>query len=308
MPVISCPDSSPCVDPANPVTNYSTEAPDPIEFLSLQWPWINSDNPVGGGPGPNVPPPTWDADGCGSECVSTISQLDADLCAARQAFQCANQQGGAVLFGNQMIAVTINCPDGNPFTYTVAANLFLGTTQAGATQHAIAFADQEIRRFIMCFGDITPEACQNQPYTTTVSLNRAGPFTIQPTSALPFGLDFVQTNGNTFMLTGTPTFQGSQSFSIQATDSLGNFMVKVFTLCVIGISPSNSTLLSATQGTAYTQQLSATPCASTPLSWQVVSGTLPPGLTLNEETGIISGTPTQTGMFSFTVELQTGAS
>lgn len=307
MPIIPCPDSSPCIDPANPVTNYSTEAPDPNTFLSLQWPWLNPDNPVGGGPGPNVPPPTWSADGCQSECVSTVSQLDADLCAARQAFTCANQQDGA-LFGNQQVTVTVNCPDGNPFTYVVAPNLFVAGTQAGANAQALAFAELEIRFYLTCFGDIAPEACQNQSYTTTVSLNRPGPFTIQSISSLPFGLNFVQNSPNSFMLVGTPTFEGSQSFSIRAVDALGNSMTKVFTLCVIAISPTNPSLLSATVGSAYSQQLSATACASTPLSWQVTSGALPPGLTLNESTGVISGTPTQAGTFSFTVTLQTGAS
>lgn len=40
-----------------------------------------------------------------------------------------------------------------------------------------------------------------------------------------------------------------------------------------------------------------------PLSWGVSAGSLPPGLALNTETGAITGTPTQIGLFSFTVRI-----
>ena len=39
-----------------------------------------------------------------------------------------------------------------------------------------------------------------------------------------------------------------------------------------------------------------------PITWTVVSGSLPAGLTLNPNTGAISGTPTATGRANFTVE------
>jgi hypothetical protein len=40
-----------------------------------------------------------------------------------------------------------------------------------------------------------------------------------------------------------------------------------------------------------------------PLTWALISGGLPPGLTLDSLTGIITGTPTASGLFSFSVSL-----
>jgi uncharacterized repeat protein (TIGR01451 family) len=50
-------------------------------------------------------------------------------------------------------------------------------------------------------------------------------------------------------------------------------------------------------GGSYLQQLAA----NVPGSWVVADGSLPPGLTLNPETGVVSGTPTATGTYPFTI-------
>ena len=41
-----------------------------------------------------------------------------------------------------------------------------------------------------------------------------------------------------------------------------------------------------------------------PFTWSIVSGALPPGLTLNSMTGVISGVPTSAGTFSFTIQVK----
>ena len=61
-----------------------------------------------------------------------------------------------------------------------------------------------------------------------------------------------------------------------------------------GSSPYSATL-TASGGTA-------------PYSWSVTSGSLPPGLTLSTSTGQIGGMPTQTGTFSFTIQVKDSSS
>ena len=53
---------------------------------------------------------------------------------------------------------------------------------------------------------------------------------------------------------------------------------------------------------AYSDQLTVTGGTS-PFTWSVSAGTLPPGLTLGASTGLLSGTPTTAGTYSFTVKV-----
>lgn len=63
--------------------------------------------------------------------------------------------------------------------------------------------------------------------------------------------------------------------------------------------------LCACEGEAYVSHLSATGVSSFPIIWDVIGGSLPPGLTLehitNDPTALISGTPTASGQYVFNV-------
>ena len=73
----------------------------------------------------------------------------------------------------------------------------------------------------------------------------------------------------------------------------------------ITISPA--TLPSSTINSAYSQTLTASG-GKPPYTWSITTGALPTGLTLNSSSGVISGTPTTTGAFTFNVHVSDSAS
>lgn len=56
-------------------------------------------------------------------------------------------------------------------------------------------------------------------------------------------------------------------------------------------------------GAAYNQSLQANG-GTPPYAWSITAGALPPGLSLTESTGMISGTATQSGRFDFTAQVR----
>ncbi|RKY15907.1 MAG: hypothetical protein DRP63_06310 [Planctomycetota bacterium] len=56
----------------------------------------------------------------------------------------------------------------------------------------------------------------------------------------------------------------------------------------------------AVVGTPYSTHLKATG-GSSPYTWSVTNGSLPPGLSLDSSSGLVSGTPTNAGVYAFTV-------
>jgi PKD repeat protein len=65
---------------------------------------------------------------------------------------------------------------------------------------------------------------------------------------------------------------------------------------------SNTTFPAPVLGSAYQQTLGAG-SGTLPFTWSIVSGSLPPGMSLNPTTGVLTGTPTSSGFFAFTVKV-----
>src|SRR6266566_1395518 len=121
---------------------------------------------------------------------------------------------------------------------------------------------------------------------------------------LPLGLSL---DGSSGVISGVPTSTGSYAFTVEVSDP-PSFPQKSKKLLNATVQPK--TLQITTSGlpggqvqVAYSAALAASG-GTTPYSWSISSGgSLPAGLALNLSTGAISGTPTQSGTFSFTVQV-----
>jgi hypothetical protein len=109
------------------------------------------------------------------------------------------------------------------------------------------------------------------------------------------------------LISGTPTVYGSFPFAVRVTDSTGATAVASFTLVILSdVEPlrviSNGDLTDGSTGVVYAYQLLFTG-GHPPRTWSMGTGSLPPGLSLGVNSGVISGTPTLVGTYSFTVQL-----
>lgn len=148
-----------------------------------------------------------------------------------------------------------------------------------------------------------PTAGVNQPYSRTIGTNVTGlsvTFSLGQGS-LPPGLTLSPTG----VLSGTPTATGATTFTVNATDSFNAQASQPYTLTVASLAPlqvTTSSLPLAATTAAYSQTLAVTG-GSTPYSFTVVNGDLPAGLALNPTSGAVTGTPTATGIATFTVRV-----
>jgi uncharacterized repeat protein (TIGR01451 family) len=118
---------------------------------------------------------------------------------------------------------------------------------------------------------------------------------------LPAGLTLTTSGVNAGQISGTPMAAGTFTFTVQATDSASITGSRSYTLTVNPPSISLGSLPNATAGTAYSQTITPTGGTS-PFTFAITSGALPDGLSLNTSSGLVSGTPTAPGIFSFIVK------
>lgn len=177
----------------------------------------------------------------------------------------------------------------------------------GASSDGTSY-DFAVSRHLLC-GDIVlspadlPDAQLGVYYSQTVSASGGSePYTYSISSgSLPDGLTLDPSTG---AITGTPTSGGAFSFTITALDALGcsaSAAYTVSTICV-GMTLSPDSLPAAEEGSYYNQTVTATG-GSTPYSYSIVTGALPAGLTLDANSGVISGTPPHgsAGSYDFTL-------
>ena len=110
----------------------------------------------------------------------------------------------------------------------------------------------------------------------------------------------------TINTSGLATGVSTGTTTISAT-LLGVVGSTTLTVQAVPLAITTTSLSTGVSNTVYTATLAASG-GIMPYTWSMISGTLPPGLTLNSSSGVISGTPTMTGIFNFTVQVSDAGS
>lgn len=132
-------------------------------------------------------------------------------------------------------------------------------------------------------------------YTPLVAANGTGSYTYSISSGvLPSGLTL---NSATGIITGSPTVIGTGSFTITVKDSYNVVAPTTATVAftvyshVTATAYTTAQLLEVAQSNSFTPLVAASGTGT--YTYSVISSALlPPGLTLNPSTGLVSGTPT----------------
>jgi hypothetical protein len=139
---------------------------------------------------------------------------------------------------------------------------------------------------------------------TVTALGGTAPYAFTLGSgALPPGLSLAAASTEAASITGTPTKAGSYDFVLLATDANGHAGDEAYSVVVadatVTITLSPASLPDGQVGVAYAQAVSASG-GTAPYAFAVSGGTLPPGLALSSS-GVLSGSPTAAGSYTFAV-------
>lgn len=194
-------------------------------------------------------------------------------------------------------ALTGTSTSSGTFNFTVTASD--ANAQTGSRAYSIVVA---VPTLVLTPATL-PSGVSGTAYSQTfVASGGIAPYTLGLTGVLPTGLSF---NAGTGVLSGTPTQSGSFNISVTATDSTGGTAATVtnnytLVIAVPTLTMSPSTLTSGVQFTPYPSTQFTAGGGVAPYSFAITAGTLPTGMSFTAA-GLLSGTPSASGTFNFTV-------
>lgn len=145
-----------------------------------------------------------------------------------------------------------------------------------------------------------PSGTVGSPYSSSLQASGGtAPYTWSIASGhLPVGINLSSATG---LIVGTPTASGTAAFTVSVSDSAIPVQTKSATLSLV-VAPvtlsitSFSTLPPGTINSTYSTSLNASG-GTAPYTWSITAGSLPNGVRLAANTGLLSGTPSSSGVY-----------
>ncbi len=182
------------------------------------------------------------------------------------------------------------------FTLTVS-----DSTPSPAAQASRSYTLSIAAPVIVVAPTALPAATRGTAYSQTLSASGGtAPYTYAVSAGnVPAGLTLAS-NGT---LSGTATVEGGFNFTVTATDANTFTASQAYAVTVAGpnLALPASNLPAGTAGQAYTAAISPATGGTAPYSYALTAGALPSGVVLDAATGALSGTPTVSGTFNFTL-------
>ncbi len=202
---------------------------------------------------------------------------------------CASKQAVSTLSNRRRMRAGLRC-------FCILAMLAAGATESGLAQQG----------FVITSASPLPPATAGSPYSFQFQASGGSPpftwGTVSPFGPPPPGLSLSASG----LLQGTPTTPGQFSFGVRVSQSDGPSAQKTFVLNVANalFITTQSPLPAGIVGQQYQTTLAASG-GTPPYSWSLVvgAGGLPPGYSLDRQTGRISGITSQPGTFQFPIRV-----
>ena len=196
-------------------------------------------------------------------------------------------------------AITGTPTTANTYTYTAQVTDSCGKTSTTTGMNCSITINPALT--ISCAGSIGEVGV---PYSSSLAVSGGcAPYTISIIAgSLPAGLTL---NTNTGAITGTPTTATTSTYTAQVKDSCGKTSTTTGMNCSITINPALTVQCASSAGQVgvpYSSSL-AVSGGCTPYTFSIIAGSLPAGLSLNPNTGAITGTPTNAATSSYTAQV-----